>query len=736
MEDVLIGNAGRACMDSANEVKPHPNTGMPHPAANRGAGGSDIALYAYSKEDSTETIVGKLNILSFDRQVKKVYIISVNNATLPDAVTLENELNRIYAPAVVSWDVSVGKKVNVTFPAGQMRHGGSGAFSVYNADQKSVLKAFGEMDKESLYLFFVEKVTGKEGDYAGYMPLQYQSGFIYDNPSATIIAHELAHGAFNLWHTFSSEQFIASQGATSNLLDYADGRELWKHQWALISDPQRLWFKSWQDEEEGEASWTIIDSKHTQLFNYVYNNNLNPYKAGAGSYQSEEWPATWTYSDDKPEELVDKVIKKLKKTASGKMVDTIRLAGNRIYVGQHTVEEITYATAIYSRKAIIGGIKKVTVSDVKDLEKYTVIKQPMYCETAFANYVIIAFYEDGEDEPSLIIQAAKKGTVDVFLNTHLEAWMKYVGVMEEDVDEDGFHCHRCGKDLTITHQDLIDVFPNSALISRNHLAGTYFQTAFEMAPLNSCYRIAHLLSQVYHESNGMQATEEFLEYSLKRLLDNFNTTSSAKMFFQQSFWDNKEYLKYAVKDIYEMADTANSETGDYDAVEYETYRYNNSSTDTIRIPVLFTLNKGKGLYKKVTLTQDEQQENKERWVNQVYGRSSLGNGGPETGDGYRYRGRGAIQLTGKDNYKRVGELCNKLFGTVYDFVSNPDIIANDIKANIYSSIGYILIAFPDLSLLDSSDVSAVTLKINSKGLDLPERKAKFDALIQTQYKCK
>ena len=37
MEDVLIGNAGRACMDSANEVKPHPNTGMPHPAANRGS---------------------------------------------------------------------------------------------------------------------------------------------------------------------------------------------------------------------------------------------------------------------------------------------------------------------------------------------------------------------------------------------------------------------------------------------------------------------------------------------------------------------------------------------------------------------------------------------------------------------------------------------------------------------------------------------------------------------------
>jgi hypothetical protein len=35
--------------------------------------------------------------------------------------------------------------------------------------------------------------------------------------------------AFTLWHTFSSEQFI----------------------WQLISNPKNLWFKSWQDEEEG-----------------------------------------------------------------------------------------------------------------------------------------------------------------------------------------------------------------------------------------------------------------------------------------------------------------------------------------------------------------------------------------------------------------------------------------------------------------------------------------------------
>ena len=44
----------------------------------------------------------------------------------------------------------------------------------------------------------------------------------------------------------------------------------------------------------------------------------------------------------------------------------------------------------------------------------------------------------------------------------------------------------------------------------------------------------------------------------------------------------------------------------------------------------------------------------EKIANKVYA-NRMGNGPEDSGDGYRYRGRGFIQLTGKDNYKAIGD---------------------------------------------------------------------------------
>lgn len=60
--------------------------------------------------------------------------------------------------------------------------------------------------------------------------------------------------------------------------------------------------------------------------------------------------------------------------------------------------------------------------------------------------------------------------------------------------------------------------------------------------------------------------------------------------------------------------------------------------------------------------------NPERIASRVYA-DRMGNGSEGTHDGWKYRGRGYIQLTGKNNYTLFDKFVNE------DIVSNPDLVA-------------------------------------------------------------
>jgi putative chitinase len=62
----------------------------------------------------------------------------------------------------------------------------------------------------------------------------------------------------------------------------------------------------------------------------------------------------------------------------------------------------------------------------------------------------------------------------------------------------------------------------------------------------------------------------------------------------------------------------------------------------------------------------------EKIANRVYA-SRMGNGNESSGDGWLYRGRGALQLTGKDNYQAFAQFCGRP-----DVMSNPDIVATEL----------------------------------------------------------
>ena len=63
--------------------------------------------------------------------------------------------------------------------------------------------------------------------------------------------------------------------------------------------------------------------------------------------------------------------------------------------------------------------------------------------------------------------------------------------------------------------------------------------------------------------------------------------------------------------------------------------------------------------------------NPEKIANRVYG-SRMGNGDETTGDGFKFRGRGALQLTGKANYEAFSKFLNKP-----EIMTNPDLVATE-----------------------------------------------------------
>jgi putative chitinase len=60
--------------------------------------------------------------------------------------------------------------------------------------------------------------------------------------------------------------------------------------------------------------------------------------------------------------------------------------------------------------------------------------------------------------------------------------------------------------------------------------------------------------------------------------------------------------------------------------------------------------------------------NPEKIANRVYA-DRMGNGNEASGDGWKYRGRGALQLTGKSNYEAFAKYLGKP-----EIVTNPDLV--------------------------------------------------------------
>ena len=107
-------------------------------------------------------------------------------------------------------------------------------------------------------------------------------------------------------------------------------------------------------------------------------------------------------------------------------------------------------------------------------------------------------------------------------------------------------------------------------------------------------------------------------------------------------------------------------------------------------------------------------------ANMVYS-SRMGNGPAESGEGWKYRGRGLKQLTGKDNYARCGQALG------VDLVGDPDLLLQPLYAA--RSAGWFWKANALSTFADASDIKGMTKKINGGFIGLEQRQKLYDKIL-------
>jgi putative chitinase len=109
---------------------------------------------------------------------------------------------------------------------------------------------------------------------------------------------------------------------------------------------------------------------------------------------------------------------------------------------------------------------------------------------------------------------------------------------------------------------------------------------------------------------------------------------------------------------------------------------------------------------------NEYARNPKKIANKVYS-SRMGNRDEASGDGYRFRGRGCIQLTGHANYFHAGKACGE------DFVMNPDLVATPKYAAM--TAGWFWNTHKLNQYADNRDFLMMTKKINGGTIGLDDR---------------
>ena len=125
-------------------------------------------------------------------------------------------------------------------------------------------------------------------------------------------------------------------------------------------------------------------------------------------------------------------------------------------------------------------------------------------------------------------------------------------------------------------------------------------------------------------------------------------------------------------------------------------------------------------FKNAGRDANEYEHQPEKIANVVYS-SRMGNGDEDSGDGYKFRGRGLIQLTGKSNYQACSE------GLGQDLVDDPSYLETPEGACRSAAWFWDKNSLNDSA--DAGDILTNTKKINGGTIGLDDRTHHYETIL-------
>ncbi|HZX51562.1 MAG TPA: hypothetical protein VFE95_06040 [Pseudomonas sp.] len=254
---------------------------------------------------------------------------------------------------------------------------------------------------------------------------------------------------------------------------------------------------------------------------------------------------------------------------------------------------------------------------------------------------------------------AEKGRIKA-----LSWWKELAGQPGIAADGVAWHFHPTGtigcfykSDTNLITMEMLQITKPSSDSSYYEEILPYLNEYAVAYEVNTPIRIAHFLAQVGHES-GFRVRSEDGDYSATRMREIFGCVGGKKNY--------------------------------------------NKATDECSL--------GR-LRDKLWTDETTYANNPRKLLSFVYS-SRMGNGDEASEEGYKFRGRGIIQLTGKNNYRKYTEIHNSATSSdVKDFVENPDLIITTIKYGVES--GFVYWAMVNANkIADADNSERLTIAIN------------------------